>query len=151
MNQIDKAFKLAYFAHQNQKDKAGEDYIHHPIRVASNFEDEDEIVTALLHDVIEDSDITYEALAENGINHKVIHALYALTKFKGETKRQNAERIVNSKSILAIKVKIADLTDNMDLNRLKEVNENDVTRWLQYLSVKSYLQEYLKTNEKQFC
>ena len=73
------ALKMAYEAHKNQVDKCGLPYIYHPIHLAEQMHTEEEICVALLHDVVEDTDITFEELKDAGFGEDVIYALNLLT------------------------------------------------------------------------
>lgn len=78
-NLTKKAMKIAFTAHKEQVDKNGMPYIYHPIHVAEQMTDEATICVALLHDVIEDTDITIEMLAAEGFPDSVLTALQLLT------------------------------------------------------------------------
>lgn len=80
---LDKAIILAIKAHKGQVDKAGDDYILHPIRVMAKLETEEERIIGVLHDVVEDTDITFEQLKEEGFSPEVISALKCLTRKNG--------------------------------------------------------------------
>ena len=111
-----KALEIAYKAHFGQLDKGGSPYILHPIRVALHCQTEDEKIVALLHDVVEDTAMTFEDLKAEGFNDKLLEALKCLTKEEGEDYKTFIERV--STNHLATKVKIQDLKDNMDVTRL---------------------------------
>ena len=117
-----KALEIAYKAHFGQLDKGGSPYILHPIRVALHCQTEDEKIVALLHDVVEDTAMTFEDLKAEGFNDKLLEALKCLTKEEGEDYKTFIERV--STNHLATKVKIQDLKDNMDVTRL-----NGKTHW----------------------
>lgn len=113
---ISKALKIAYTAHQNQIDKGGIPYVQHPIRVALSCMTDDEKIVALLHDVIEDTNVTVEELRQAGFSTTIINAIIALTRIDGEDYMQFIKRL--SLNDLATSVKIQDLKDNMDIRRL---------------------------------
>lgn len=113
---INKALNIAYEAHCGQTDKAGAPYILHPVRVSLHCQTEEEKIVALLHDVVEDTPITLEELKAQGFSDNVLVALKCLTKIKGEEYQAFIRRVATNP--LAIKVKIQDLKDNMDLSRL---------------------------------
>lgn len=113
---ISKALKIAYTAHQNQVDKGGIPYVQHPIRVALSCMTDDEKIVALLHDVIEDTNVTVEELRQAGFSTTIINAIIALTRIDGEDYMQFIKRL--SLNDLATSVKIQDLKDNMDIRRL---------------------------------
>ena len=115
MNQ-NKALGIAYKAHIGQLDKGGSPYILHPVRVALHCQTEDEKIVALLHDVVEDTSITFEDLKAEGVDDRLLEALKCLTKEEGEDYKAFIERVSTNR--LATKVKIQDLKDNMDVTRL---------------------------------
>ncbi|MBR1738351.1 MAG: bifunctional (p)ppGpp synthetase/guanosine-3',5'-bis(diphosphate) 3'-pyrophosphohydrolase [Firmicutes bacterium] len=116
---ICKALKIAYKAHEGQTDKCGMPYIFHPFCVAEQLEREDEIITALLHDVAEDTDIGIEELRNEGFDEKVIRALELLTRDKDTPYFDYVEKIKENE--IASKVKIADLKHNSDRSRMEAV------------------------------
>ena len=130
MNIIEKSLEIALKAYSGQKDKAGKTYILHPLRIMSKMESEYEISTALLHDVIEDSDYTAENLLAEGIPREVVEAVQLLSKIEGETYDQFIDRIVGN--ALASKIKLADIEDNINLLRLDSVGEKDLERVTKY-------------------
>ena len=79
---LELALSIATEAHKGQFDKAGVDYIEHPIYVASQVDTEEEKAVALLHDVIEDSPFTAEELLQAGLPETVVTAVQVLTKKK---------------------------------------------------------------------
>ena len=127
---IKKAMKIAYEAHHGQVDKAGIPYIFHPIHLAEQMEDEVSICVALLHDVIEDTDVSAEKLRQEGISETVIHNIMLLTKGKGEDYMDYLERIKSSE--IAVKVKLADLKHNSDSSRLSDITKTDEKRMEKY-------------------
>ena len=113
-----KAMSLAYHAHQGQKDKSGVPYIFHPLHQAESMEDEISCCAALLHDVVEDTDITLEQLAAE-FPAAVVEAVGLLTH-DPDTDYFDYVRGIKSNSI-AVKVKLADLSHNMDASRFAGV------------------------------
>lgn len=109
---LEDAITLAFSVHRGQKDKGGSPYILHPLRVmvAVGF-DEDAQMVAVLHDVIEDTDVDEVKLQNAGCPKNVVEALLALTRVDGETYADYIERV--AKNRLAVRVKVADLEDNM--------------------------------------
>jgi len=130
---LGKAVAIAESAHKGQKDKAGADYILHPLRVMEKGETEIEKICGVLHDVVEDSDWTFEALKKEGFTKKVITVLRCLTK---ETENEDYNKFIKrvAKNPVAIQVKINDLLDNMDITRFKQLNESDLKRLNKYLN-----------------
>lgn len=132
------ASKIAYKAHDGQTDKAGVPYIFHPIHIAEQMDSEESCVVALLHDVIEDSDITLEILSKY-FNDDIITALRVLTKKENDDYVMYIKRVKTNK--LATKVKIKDLEHNRDLTRLDEVTDKDRKRSLKYWQAIRYLED----------
>jgi (p)ppGpp synthase/HD superfamily hydrolase len=130
MNIIEKSLAIALEAHTGQVDKASRPYILHPIRVMSKMNNEIEMSVAILHDVIEDSSLTLEMLKDKGISKEAIEALQHLTKKPNEPYDDFIERVM--KNELAVKVKIEDIKDNMNMSRLKTITEKDIQRVHKY-------------------
>ena len=113
----------------NEKcDKGGFPYIIHLLKVYSGVSDYNEKVCALLHDVIEDTDVTYDDLRDVGYGEEVIEILTILTKLKGEDYRVYIDRIIDSGNIHAMNIKLSDLRHNMDSSRIKNPTQNDYER-----------------------
>lgn len=109
------ALNVAKKAHQGQKDKSRKDYILHPLQVYEYCFTSNGKIAALLHDVVEDSDITLQQLLDIGINKEVVNAVNCLTKRENEKLNDYYERI--STSDIAIEVKFADMRHNADESR----------------------------------
>lgn len=136
---IQKAYRIACRAHAGQKDKSGKDYILHPMTVASHVgSDENCIVTALLHDVAEDTEITLEELSCN-FNEEVMQALKLLTHQDGVPYMDYVKNLKDNR--IARTVKLADLRHNMDLSRLPEITEKDLQRVEKYKKAERLLME----------
>ena len=132
MSTLVRAIEIATEAHKGQYDKAGNDYIGHPLRVMEMGKTENEKIVGVLHDVIEDTDWTFEALADEGFSEEVIAALRCVTKLsENENYDDFIERV--KKNPLAVAVKINDLSDNMDIRRLPYLSDKDVKRLKKYL------------------
>ena len=137
MSTLERAIQIATEAHKGQLDKAGRDYIGHPLRVMKMGKTEDEKIVGVLHDVIEDTGWTFEMLEAEGFSREVIEALRCVTKLsENENYDDFIERV--RKNPLAVAVKINDLTDNMDIRRLPYLSDKDVKR------LKKYLKAYKK-------
>ena len=132
MSTIERAIQIATEAHKGQFDKAGREYIGHPIRVMEMGKTEDEKIVGVLHDVIEDTDWTFERLEAEGFSQEVINALRCVTK---TSENENYDDFIDrvKKNPLAASVKINDLTDNMDIRRLPYLSDKDVKRLKKYL------------------
>ena len=127
---LDRAIQLAKQHHEGQTDKAGKPYIEHPLRVMNQVESEEEKIVAVLHDIVEDTDISLNDLRNEGFSEEVVSAVECLTKQDGENYDSYIERI--SFNPLAVKIKLADLEDNSDLTRLPEVTDKDLERIEKY-------------------
>ena len=127
---LELALSIATEAHRGQFDKAGIDYIEHPIFVASQVDSEEEKAVALLHDVIEDSSVTAEELLNAGLPETVVTAVQILSKKKGQD-YQTYMKTVKSNP-LARAVKLADLKHNSDLSRLETITDKDSERLEKY-------------------
>ena len=132
MSTLERAIQIATEAHKGQFDKAGREYIGHPIRVMDMGRTEDEKIVGVLHDVIEDTDWTFERLEAEGFSQEVINALRCVTK---TSENENYDDFIDrvKKNPLAAAVKINDLTDNMDIRRLPYLSDKDVKRLKKYL------------------
>jgi (p)ppGpp synthase/HD superfamily hydrolase len=132
MNKLQRAIEIATEAHKGQHDKSGKDYIGHPLRVMEMGKTEDEKIVGVLHDVVEDSEWTFEMLEAEGFSEEVMAALRCVTKIsEKESYDDFIERV--KKNPLAVSVKINDLTDNMDIRRLPYLSDKDVKRLKKYL------------------
>ena len=130
MDLIELAIDIALNAHKGQKDKASKPYILHPLRLMGKMQTPEEMATAVLHDVLEDSAFTAVDLVERGISVEIVKAIECLTKLSGESYGDYLERVSNS--ALAVKVKLADLEDNMNILRLDSLTEKDLIRIEKY-------------------
>lgn len=139
MNLIETSLQIALRAYSGRTDKAGREYILHPIRVMAKMDTDFERSAALLHDVIEDSDITAEGLLAQGIPAEVVEAVQYLTRKEGEDYMEFVARAKTNK--LATKVKRADIEDNIDVLRLASLDEHDLARVRKYHEAWRLLQE----------
>lgn len=127
---LNKAIEIANRAHDGQVDKAGAPYILHPLRVMLSREKEVERICAVLHDVVEDSEITFDDLRNEGFTEEIIAVLDCLTKRNGESYDGFIDRILKNET--ACHVKLADLCDNMNLSRIKNPTLKDEVRIKKY-------------------
>jgi len=139
MSTLDKAILIAAEAHQDQKDRYGNPYILHPIRLMMKMESETEKIVAILHDVVEDSDWTFDQLRRKGFSEEIISAVDRLTKRENEPYFEYIERTKQNST--ALKVKLADLEDNMDLQRIEQISEKDLKRLERYHQAWKLLKE----------
>ena len=127
---LDRAIELAKQHHKGQTNKAGKPYIEHPLRVMNQMKSEEEKIVAVLHDIVEDTDISLNDLKNEGFSEEAVSAVECLTKQDGENYDSYIERI--SFNPLAVKIKLADLEDNRDLTRLPQVTDKDLERLEKY-------------------
>ena len=125
-----KAIKIAFVAHAGQLDRSGMPYILHPIHVAEQMKDEDTCVAALLHDVVEDTDITIEELRGYGFTEEQLEAVRLLTRLE-EVDYLDYVRNLRDNPI-AKAVKIEDLKHNSDVTRMETLSEDDRERFEKY-------------------
>lgn len=124
-----KAMKIAYNAHINQVDKSEVPYIYHPIHLAEQMNTEIECIVALLHDVVEDTDVTFEQLKQD-FPEEVIEALKLLTHDKNTDYMEYVKKLKTNP--IAKKVKIADIKHNADDTRLEKITVKDIARRNKY-------------------
>lgn len=127
-----KAMRIAFDAHKEQTDKSGLPYVFHPYHLAEQMADEVSVCAALLHDVAEDTDITFEALAAQGISKDVIDILMLLTHNKIVNYMDYLKKIKESGNLKAIAIKVADLRHNSDESRLGSIDEETSKRLIKY-------------------
>lgn len=132
-NPLEAAIALAVEAHRGQSDKSGQPYILHPLRVMFRCATDLERTVAVLHDVIEDTDRTPDDLRRLGFSEEVLAALDCVTNRDGETYEAFVERAASNP--VALRVKLADLEDNMDLRRLGDeaLSEKATARLNRYI------------------
>ena len=131
MSTLERAIEIAHEAHVGQYDKAGKDYILHPLRVMERGRTEEEKIVGVLHDVVEDSEWTFEMLEAEGFTPEVIEALRCVTKLSEDEDYDHfIDRVLTNP--LAMRVKLLDLEDNMDMSRLDECTEGDIQRLQKY-------------------
>lgn len=129
-NLTKKAMKIAFNAHKEQVDKNGIPYIYHPVHLAEQMDSEETICVALLHDVVEDTNITFENLEEYGFYDEIIVALKLMTHDVSIPYMEYVKKIKTNE--IAKKVKLADLNHNSDLSRLDFVDEKALQRAEKY-------------------
>lgn len=141
MSYLERAISIAGEVHAGQIDKAGRPYILHPLRLMLKFTAEEEMITAVLHDVIEDSLWTIDDLLNSGFSQQVVNAVACLTKRENELYEAFIERV--STNELAVKVKIEDIKDNLDLSRLDSIMPKDLDRVVRYHEALKKLEKVL--------
>lgn len=144
---FDKAMFIAAREHLGVRDKGGHAYILHPMRIAMRLRTNDEelMSIAILHDVIEDSKLTFEDLKAEGFTDRVIEGLKLLTHQKGVSYDDYIDGMRGNRD--ALRVKREDLRDNSDITRLKGVREKDFERMNKYIRSFAKVEAYLKELE----
>ncbi|WDZ49599.1 guanosine-3',5'-bis(diphosphate) 3'-pyrophosphohydrolase [Acinetobacter vivianii] len=137
MATLELAISLAAERHAGQVDKANAPYILHPLRVMLNVPDIEHKIVAVLHDILEDTTTTIDELYRLGFQTHLIDAIIALTKQEGESRIQAAQQTVQNP--IARVVKLADITDNMDLSRIQTPTVKDFERLKEYQQVRDIL------------
>jgi len=140
MSSIEKAIEIAAREHAGDTDKAGSPYIFHPLRLMFAVETPFEKMAAVLHDVVEDTPVSLDDLEQEGFHQDVIAAVDALTKREGETRLAAAARAAENP--IARVVKLADVTDNMDIGRIANPVDKDFERLKEYVKVRKLLIEH---------
>ena len=138
-NLTKKALKLCFEAHKEQVDKSGMPYVFHPFHLAEKMTDEATTVVALLHDVVEDTELTFEDLEKQGFGEEIISALKLLTHNDDTPYMDYVAKIKTNK--IATAVKLADLRHNSDLSRLDTVDEKALKRKEKYEKAIKILEE----------
>ena len=129
---LQRAIEIALEAHKGALDKGGNPYILHPLRLMLQMDSEEEMIVAILHDVVEDSEKwSFDKLQAEGFSKKIINSLRSVTK---ENENEDYEKFIDRsvKDKIGRKVKIADISDNLDISRLKEVTDKDILRINKY-------------------
>lgn len=137
MSTLERAIEIAARSHAGQVDKAGQPYILHPLRLMMAVQTPQAQMAAVLHDVVEDTPVTYADLEQEGFPPEVLAAIQALTKQPGESRLAAAARA--RQHPIARLVKLADVTDNMNLSRIPEPTQQDWDRLEEYQQVKQLL------------
>jgi (p)ppGpp synthase/HD superfamily hydrolase len=127
---LEKAIEIALRAHAGQKGKDGTPYVLHPLRLMTRMERDEERMAAVLHDVVEDSEVTLEELRELGMPREVVEAVGLLTHEEGVAYEDYVRRLADHP--VARRIKLADLEDNSDIRRLTGMEEKDIERLRKY-------------------
>lgn len=136
---LEVAAEVCMKAHAGQRDKAGKAYFLHPFRVALACEKDEEKIVALLHDVLEDSDITSEDLLETGFPQEIVDAVVSVTKQAGESYEDYVARA--KENHIGRVVKLHDLEDNLDASRLDCIDHEMCQRLNIYLAARHFLMD----------
>lgn len=130
MATLEKAISIALEAHAGILDKTSAPYILHPLRIMLQMNTQEEMIVAVLHDVIEDSDYTLAKLRETGFSETVLEALESVTKKPEES--YEAYILRAGSNDLGRKIKYADLLDNLDISRIQKLTDRDLSRIQKY-------------------
>ena len=133
------ALKVSFEAHKDQVDHSGTPYVYHPYHLAEQMTDETTTCIALLHDVVEDTDITLVQLREMGFPDVVVEAVGVLTREHGVPYQEYLKRVKSNP--LARIVKLADLEHNSDMSRLQEIDERSKSLAKRYEKARACLME----------
>ena len=138
---LSKAITIALRAHEGQVDKAGRPYASHIMRVTEMCNTLDEKITGALHDIVEDTQWTFEMLYDEGFPKHIVDAVECLTRREGEDYFDYISRVKENE--LASRVKINDLNDNMDPRRCEELSDLNIERLSRYQKAKQELVDSL--------
>jgi (p)ppGpp synthase/HD superfamily hydrolase len=145
MPTLEDAIALAVEAHRGQKEKAGQPYILHVLRVMFRLDTEQEQMAGVLHDLVEDTSYTLDDLRRLGYPESVVVAIDCLTRREDESYEEFVERA--GAHPIAQRVKLADLEDNMDIRRLPAVTERDRERLNRYIRARMRIREMIAAAE----
>lgn len=140
---LEDAIIIAAQAHRGQKDKKGVTYILHPLRLMLRMQSEVEMMVAVLHDALEDTDLTIDQLQDKDFPQEVLKAVECLTRKDNESYDKFIERVRTNPT--ALRVKVADLEDNMDIKRIIAVTSRDLERLEKYHKAWSLLTKDLES------
>lgn len=143
----EKAYNIAKNAHLGQVDKAGKDYFNeHILFVFNHVKTPEEKIVALLHDTVEDTQVTLEHLREQGFPKYIIKAVDAITRRNNESYDTFIKRVALNP--IAVEVKKADITHNSDLSRLSIIMPEDLKRAQKYRHYLLYLEKLPKNKKR---
>lgn len=134
---LDNAAVISVTKHRGQRDKMGCAYFQHPMRVAMRCSTDNEKIVALLHDTIEDTDVSADYLLSEGFPRHIVDAVLSVTKIDGESYEDFVARA--KANPIGRVVKIHDLEDNLDVMRLDEVTSDMAVRYTKYLKALRFL------------
>ena len=130
-NLYDRALLLVSDLFKDKRDKAGDPYINHLIRVSVKLDTDELKIAGLLHDVLEDTDVNKEMLSELGFSKRIIEIVSGVTNIKGLDYDSKIKKIIDNGDIDVIKLKYSDMSDNADedrLSRLSVVTRNKLVK-----------------------
>ena len=143
---VGKAARIAAQAHETQADQSGEAYILHPLRMMLRCRTDAQRIVALLHDVVEDSPMTLDHLAEEGFPLEIIAGIDGTTHREDESYEAFVDRAAQNP--LSAYVKRLDLADNMDMLRLLNLTDKDIARLQKYHAAHRRLRELTKESKE---
>lgn len=123
-----KTLEIVLKLFNGKTDKSGMPYIIHLMKVYEGVNEYEEKIVALMHDILEDTNVGIEELKELGYSDELLDMLSCLTKKKGEYYPDYIDRIINSNNIKVLNIKLSDLRHNMDISRIKNPTVNDYER-----------------------
>lgn len=130
MSTLERAIVIAAEAHAGQVDKAGAPYVLHPLRMMLRLSTSDEMIAAVLHDVVEDCGLSLEMLRADGFSEQVLEAIDSVTRRAEESYEEFVLRAASNS--IGRRVKLGDLLDNSDLSRIKHPTARDYARVEKY-------------------
>ena len=143
---LEKAIDIAVEAHRGHIDKAGKEYILHPMRVMLRGRNDTEMIIGILHDVVEDTPVTLDMLRLEGFSEEVLAALDCITKHKGESYGAFIDRVLANP--LATQIKLYDMEDNLKRDRIPYPTPKDEARFQKYEKYHKIILEKLKEYQK---
>ena len=149
INNIKDAERLAYKYFKDKVDKGGNPYMEHLKYVSDNCKSENAKIVGMLHDIIEDTDITISEL-ESELHINLVESIQRLSRPRDIKYNKYIDNIIKSNDLVAIEVKMYDLKHNMDITRLKEIRQVDIDRLNKYNKAYKkikYKYDMLKHNE----
>ena len=132
MSILQDAEQLAYKYFKDKKDKGGNPYMKHLNFVKNHCMLKNSKIVGVLHDILEDTDCSIPELREVIVHENLIETIQLLTRKQSEKYSEYIDRIINSKNINAIEVKLHDIENNMDITRLKSIEQKDIDRIRKY-------------------
>lgn len=145
-NLLEKSIKVADKVFARKVDKGGNPYMIHLLSVSCFMENEFDKVVAILHDILEDTEVTREELLNFGYPKEILETIEILTRKEKEEYSVYIERIISSNNLTALNVKLYDLKNNMDISRIKNPTPKDFER-IETRYRKSYIKIENKINE----
>jgi (p)ppGpp synthase/HD superfamily hydrolase len=142
MATLERAIQIAVEAHRGQTDRVGVPYVAHLFSVMDRGKTLDEKIVGVLHDLVEDTSWTLDDLRAEGFSENIIEAIRCISKITDDEDYEEYIERVKSNA-LAIKVKLNDLLDNMNILRYEQLTERDLKRLNKYLKVYKELNDLL--------